>query len=91
MVDMVRHVRESRTDRHRPSLRAAIMIARVVVRARCDVRPKRPPFSRAPTATLLGPDRNAAHGKSRIRSHDVMNEELADVCKHVETAIQESS
>jgi gas vesicle protein GvpN len=90
VVDLVRHHRQQRVDRHRPSLRASIMIARVVVRQGGTFDPTDPVFQRT-YRDVLELDRIGAHGADELRSHNVMDKELTDVCKHVETALQESS
>jgi gas vesicle protein GvpN len=90
VVDLVRHYRQQRVDRHRPSLRASIMIGRVVVRQGATFDPTDPVFQRT-YRDVLELDRNGAHGADELRSHDIMHRELADVCKHVETALQESN
>ena len=89
VVDLVRHYRQRRVGRHRPSLRAAIMIARVVAQRGAAFDPSDPVFQRT-YRDVLGLDRPAAHEWSEPRSHDVMNTELADACGLVETALQES-
>ena len=89
VVDLVRHYRQRRVGRHRPSLRAAIMIARVVAQRGAAFDPSDPVFQRT-YRDVLGLDRAAAHEWSEPRSHDVMNTELADACGLVETALQES-
>jgi len=89
VVDLVRHYREQRVDRRRPSLRASIMIARVVVRQGAMFDPTDPVFQRT-YRDVLEIDRIGAHGADALRSHDVMTKEIADTCKLVETAMQES-
>ena len=89
VVDLVRHYRQQRVDRHRPSLRASIMIARVVVRQGAMFDPTDPVFQRT-YRDVLELDRIGAHGAAELRSHDIMSTELADTCKLVETALQES-
>ena len=89
VVDLVRHYRQQRVDRHRPSLRASIMIARVIVRQGGTFDPTDPVFQRT-YRDVLEVDRIGAHGADEIRSHNVMDKDLTDVCKHVETALQES-
>lgn len=90
VVDLVRHYREQRVDRHRPSLRASIMIARVVVRQNGAFDPTDPVFQRT-YRDVLELDRIGKHVADELRTHNVMDKELTDVCRHVETAIQESS
>jgi gas vesicle protein GvpN len=90
VVDLVRRCREKRVCRHRPSLRASIMIARVVARQGGTFDSTDPIFQRT-YRDVLEHGRTDAHGDEELRSHDVIHKELADVCKHVETALQESS
>jgi hypothetical protein len=65
------------------------MIARVVVRRGATFDATDPVYQHT-CRDVLGFDRSRTHGESEIRSHEVMNRELADVCRHVETALQES-
>ena len=57
VVDLVRHYRQRHAGRHRPSLRAAIMIARVVAQRGGTLRLRPTPSSNAPIATCSGLDR----------------------------------
>ena len=89
VVDLVRHVRQQRVDRHRPSLRAAIMIACVVIRRGATFDRTDPVFQHT-CRDVLGLDHIGEHGADSLRSNDVMNEELARTCDLVDTALQES-
>ncbi len=89
VVDLVRHFRGRRLGVHRPSLRAAIMIARVVAQRGAKFDPSDPVFQRT-CRDVLGLDRVGEHGAADVRQHDLMSSELANTCKLVETAIQES-
>ena len=64
VVDLVRHFREQRVGRHRPSLRAAIMIARVVAQRGGTFDPSDLIFQRT-YRDVLGLDRIGAHGAAR--------------------------
>ncbi len=89
VVDLVRHFRSRRFGRHRPSLRAAIMIARVVAQQGANFESSDPVFQRT-YRDVLGLDHIDEHGADDVRPHDLMSTELANACKLVETAIQES-
>jgi gas vesicle protein GvpN len=89
VVDLVRHYREQRVDRNRPSLRASIMIARVVVRRGATFDATDPVYQHT-CRDVLGLDRSRRQGNDELRSPDVINRELADVCRRVETVLQES-
>jgi nitric oxide reductase NorQ protein len=90
VVDLVRYFRGRRIGRHRPSLRAAIMIARVVLQRGATFDSADSIFQRT-YRDVLGLDRANPHCDATPRSHDVMDTELAETCQLVETAIQESS
>jgi gas vesicle protein GvpN len=89
VVDLVRHYRKQRVDRNRPSLRASIMIARVIVRQNATFDATDSVFQRT-YRDVLKLDRGGADGADELRSYDAMHEDLEDVCKRVETALQES-
>ena len=89
VVDLVRRFREKRIGRHRPSLRAAIMIARVVARREGLFDPSDIIFQRT-CRDVLGLDRFDSRDATEARSHEIMNNELSDTCELVETALQES-
>ena len=89
VVDLVRRFRERHVGRHRPSLRAAIMIARVVAQRGGTFDSSDSIFQRT-YRDVIGLDRNNSHGAAEPRSHDVMDTELAGTCELVETALQES-
>jgi nitric oxide reductase NorQ protein len=90
VVDLVRHYRERRVGRHRPSLRAAIMIARVVAQ-RGGTFDQSDVVYQHTYRDVLGLDRHGRHGGADLRPHDVISAELDDSRKLVEMAIQESS
>jgi gas vesicle protein GvpN len=89
VVDLVRHCRKRRVGRHRPSLRAAIMIARVVAQQGAKFETSDPVFQRT-YRDVLGFDRIDDHDADDVRPHDLMSSDLANACKLVETAMQES-
>jgi len=89
VVDLVRRFRQQRIGRHRPSLRAAIMIARVVVRRGATFDPTDPVFQHT-YRDVLGQDRNRSNGGTELRSPDLMSAEMEDTCNLVESAIQDS-
>jgi nitric oxide reductase NorQ protein len=88
VVDLVRHYRERCTGRHKPSLRAAIMIARVVAQRGGTFKPSDRVFQRT-YRDVLGLDRIELHGTAVPRSDHAMEAELAHACELVETGIQE--
>ena len=90
VVDLVRHFRKERVGRHRPSLRAAIMIARVVVQRGGTFDSSDVIFQRT-YRDVLGLDRFGSDGEEKPRLHDIMDRELAGTCDLVETALQESN
>jgi nitric oxide reductase NorQ protein len=90
VVDLVRRYRERRVGLHRPSLRAAIMIARVVAQRGGTFDPSDLIFQRT-YRDVLGLERLNSHGTAEPRSHDVMETELAGTCDLVETALQQSN
>ena len=90
VVDLVRRFRDRHVGRHRPSLRAAIMIARVVAQRGGTFDSSDSIFQRT-YRDVIGLDRNNSHGTAEPRSHDVMDTELVETCELVETALQESS
>ncbi len=89
VVDLVRRHRERNTGRHRPSLRAAIMIARVVAQRGGTFDSTDLIFQRT-YRDVLGLDREHPHSTPKPRSHEMMNTELSDTCDLVEAAVQES-
>jgi gas vesicle protein GvpN len=89
VVDLVRQYRKQRVGRHRPSLRAAIMIARVVVRRGGAFDATDPIFQRT-CRDVLGLDRFNSHDERNPRLHDVVDSKLAGARELVETALQES-
>jgi len=90
VVDLVRHFRDKRVSRHRPSLRATIMIARVVVQRGGTFDSSDLIFQRT-YRDVLGLDRLDSSIVTRPRSDDVIHRELAGTCELVETAFQESN
>ncbi len=87
VVNLVRRCRERPARRHRPSLRAAIMIARVVAQRggtfdSCDLI-----FQRT-SRDVLEMDRFGGHGSAEARPYDAMETKLADTCELVEAAAQ---
>jgi len=89
VVDLVRHFRGRHVGRHRPSLRAAIMIARVVVQ-RGGTFDSSDVLYQCTYRDVLGLDRCNPHDDAEPRSHDTMARELSDAGKLVETALQDS-
>jgi nitric oxide reductase NorQ protein len=89
VVDLVRHFRQQRIGRHRPSLRAAIMIARVVVRRGATFDSDDPVFLRT-YRDVLGLDRDGANGDGKLRLPDRIHAELDETCNLVESAVQDS-
>ncbi len=89
VVDLVRGYREHRTGRHRPSLRAAIMIARVVAQrgGRFDASD---PIFQCACRDVLGLERTRPHGPSTPRRHEIMDAELAEASELVGAALRES-
>jgi gas vesicle protein GvpN len=90
VVDLVRHFRDERTGRHRPSLRAAIMIARVIVQRGATFDPSDPVFRRT-FRDVLGLDRLGVHDDAELRSHEMMSKDLNDARQLVDSAIQASN
>jgi nitric oxide reductase NorQ protein len=89
VVDLVRHFRGQHVGRHRPSLRAAIMIARVVAQRGgtfdpCDL------VFQCTYRDVLGLNRGDSQGAVTPRSHTAMDRELSNASELVETALQES-
>ncbi len=89
VVDLVRRHREHSSRRHRPSLRAAIMISRVVVQRGGAFDPSDLIFQQT-CHDVLGLDRLSLHAAAAPRSHNDMSAELAGARELVATAIQES-
>ncbi len=90
VVDLVRRFREQCIGRHRPSLRAAIMIARVVAMRGGTFDPSDAIFQRT-YRDVLGLERINSPAAAEPRSSDVMDTELADASELVETALQPSN
>jgi nitric oxide reductase NorQ protein len=90
VVDVVRHFREQPSVRHRPSLRAAIMIARVVAQRGGAFRSSDAIFRRT-CSDVLSLDRIEAKSAASLRSRDMIDAELSDACKLVEAALSESA
>ena len=90
VVDLVRRCRQGRAIRHRPSLRAAIMIARVVVQRGAAFSLSDPVFRRT-YRDVLGLDRHGVRDEAELRSHDVIDKGLDDTRELVASAIQESN
>jgi len=65
------------------------MIARVIVRQNATFDATDSVFQRT-YRDVLKLDRGGADGADELRSYDAMHEDLEDVCKRVETALQES-
>ena len=89
VVDLIRRYREHPAGRHRPSLRAAIMIARVVVQRGGTFDPFDPVFQRT-CRDVLGLDRLSSCNEATLRSPDPLHTDLATACELVETAIRAS-
>ena len=83
VVDLVRRFRDERTGRHRPSLRAAIMIARVIVQRGATFDPSDPVFRRT-FRDVLGLDRLGVRDDAELRSNEIMSEDLNDACQLVD-------
>jgi nitric oxide reductase NorQ protein len=88
VVDLVRRWRQRRGGLHRPSLRAAIMIARVVAQRGGTFDPSDVVFQRT-CRDVLGLDRVNSHGPAepRPRNVDILETELVGTCDLVEAAI----
>jgi nitric oxide reductase NorQ protein len=89
VVDLVRHFRQQHVGRHRPSLRAAIMIARVVAQRGGTFDPADVLYQ-CTYRDVLGLDRDDSHGSMTPRSHKMMGQDLSNASEMVETALQES-
>jgi nitric oxide reductase NorQ protein len=87
VVDLVRHFREVHVGRHRPSLRAAIMIARVVTQ-RGGTFDESDAVYQCTYRDVLGLNRDNSESKVTPRSHDSMNRDLAEAGELIETALQ---
>ncbi len=79
VVDLVRGYRQRHVGRHRPSLRAAIMIARVVAGRGATFDPTDAIFQHT-YRDVLGLDRTNRLDAAEPRSHDVMETQLAGAC-----------
>ena len=77
VVDLVRHFRQQHVGRHRPSLRAAIMIARVVAQ-RGGTFDSSDILYQCTYRDVLGLDRGDSQGPVTPRSHEMMDQELSD-------------
>ena len=89
VVDMVRRCRAQGMRGHRPSIRASIMIARVVARVGASFDPLDPVFQRT-CRDVLGLDRINARGPERPLSDDLIEEEFGRTCDVVEAALRSS-
>jgi nitric oxide reductase NorQ protein len=90
VVDLVRRYRQQHVGRHRPSLRAAIMIARVVVQRGGTFDSMDVLFQRT-YHDVLGLACEDVHAVVIPRSQDAMDRELSAAGELVETALQEST
>ncbi len=90
VVDLVRHYRELRVDRNRPSLRASIMIAKVVAQQGATFDPTDPFFQRT-YRDVLGLDRVDVQGDDKFFPRDIAKRKPTNARKRVKTALQQSS
>jgi gas vesicle protein GvpN len=89
VVDLVRHYRERRIQGHRPSLRAAIMIARVVLQRGGSFDSSDTIYQRT-YRDVLGLDRFPSSDHEAIRSPDLMETNLDEAGKQIDKALQET-
>jgi gas vesicle protein GvpN len=87
VVDLIRGYRERRVGRHRPSLRAAIMIARVVVQ-RGGTFAATDPIYRRTCRDVLGVDRPGGEKAFSFPHANDAEPDLDSACELVETAVQ---
>jgi gas vesicle protein GvpN len=85
VVDLVRRARRGPAGRHRPSLRAAIMIARVVVQRGAAFDACDPVFTRT-CRDVLGIDSRRPLDDAEIDPSDPRGARIEDVCELVESA-----
>jgi hypothetical protein len=85
VVDLVRRLRQRATGRHRPSLRAAIMIARVVVQRGAAFDVNDPVFTRT-CRDVLGLDGRRPLGDCETHPADPLGARIEDVLELVESA-----
>jgi nitric oxide reductase NorQ protein len=89
VVDLVRQLRQQTTGRHRPSLRAAIMIARIVVQQGATCHASDPVFTRT-CRDVLGLGGRRSLRNREIHSPDPVAARIEDACDLVQSAMQES-
>ena len=89
VVDLVRRFRDRGIQGHRPSIRAAIMIARVVTLQDASFDPADRVFQRT-CRDVLGLDCINPHGPDRPLTADFIEEEFSRACDAVEAAIHGS-
>lgn len=89
VVDLVRRFRDRGIQGHRPSIRAAIMIARVVTLQGASFDPADHVFQRT-CRDVLGLDGINPHGPERPLTADFIEEEFSRACDAVEAAIHGS-
>ncbi len=89
VVDLVRRYRRLHVVRHRPSLRAAIMIARVAARRGATFDASDAVFKRT-CIDVLGLDRVDSRDAAQPRSRDAMDAEISEACGLVEAALRDS-
>jgi nitric oxide reductase NorQ protein len=89
VVDLVRRFRRRGLQGHRPSIRAAIMIARVVTLQGASFSSGDRIFERT-CRDVLGLDRTDARGSERPPSACLVEEELGRACDAIEAAVRES-
>ncbi|OHB66464.1 MAG: hypothetical protein A2V70_02720 [Planctomycetes bacterium RBG_13_63_9] len=89
VVDLVRRFRKQGMQGHRPSIRAAIMIARVVMLQGVSFDPVDRVFQRT-CRDVLGLDCIDVRGPERPLSADSVEEEFSRTCDAVEAALGSS-
>ena len=90
VVDVVRHFRQHSGVRHRPSLRAAIMITRVVAQRGGSFDASDAVFNRT-CSDVLGLDRIESRDVKKRRSRNGVDAGLSEAFELVEAAIQASN